>query len=90
MVVYGGKPSGAIPGAFRRPAFVALEDRTIVGDQGVAARPVELQEQRMGVAALETLVLLGDAFAFEICGEDGEDDPRASGQCLDVLRTSHH
>ena len=47
----------------RRPACAAPEDRPGVGDQGVAARPVGLPAQGVGVAALETLVLLGDALA---------------------------
>src|SRR5208282_5120385 len=42
----------------------------------------------LGVAALETLVLLGDAFVPETDGESGADDPRAPGQRPDVLRSS--
>ena len=36
-----------------------------LGDQGVAARVVGLSAPRLGVAALETVVLLDDTFAFE-------------------------
>ena len=55
----------------------ALEDRSGLGDQGIAARLVGLPAQGVGVAALETLVLLGDAFAPEARGKGSPDDPRA-------------
>ena len=40
--------------------------------------------------ALETVVLLGDPFAFEACGESGADDPQPPGQRAHVLRPSDH
>ena len=51
---------------------------------------VGLSAPGLGVAALETLVLLGDGFAPETDGESGADDPRAPGQRPDVLRSSDH
>src|SRR5208337_2005566 len=51
---------------------------------------VGLSAPGLGVAALETLVLLGDGFAPETVGETGAGDPRAPGQRPDVLRSSDH
>ena len=50
-----------------------LLDRPGLGDQGVAARFVGLPAQVVGVAALETQVLVGDSFALE--ARDHRTDP---------------
>ena len=78
-----------------RERFAALrgaapEDRSGVGDQGIAARPVGLPAQGVGVATLEALVLLGDPFALEARRRGGPDDRKAPGQRPDVFRPSDH
>jgi len=90
VVVFGREPAGALSRAVRHPSCATLEDWSGVGDQGVAARLVGLPAPGMGVAALETLVLLGDPFALGACGQGGPDDPRAPGQRPDVFRPSDH
>ena len=79
LVVLGGEPAGALEGAVRRTAGTAPEDRSGLGDQGVAARPVGLPAQGLGDAPLEALVLLGDPLAAQAGGRSGPDDREAPG-----------
>ena len=56
---------------------------------GKALQPI-INSISLEIHAGETLVLLGDTFAFEVCSQGGADDPTAPGQCHDILRTPHH
>src|SRR5689334_19985604 len=82
VAVFGREPAGVAGGEVRRPARVAPEDRPGLGDQGIVAGPVGVPAPGLGAAALEALVLLGDAFAPEAGHQGGEDGPRASGERL--------
>ena len=49
-----------------------------------------LSAQGVGLAALEALVLLGDALAVAAGDQGGADDPGGPGQRADLLRASDH
>jgi transposase len=66
------------------------EDGTGLGNQGELAELLDLPASRLGRAALEIVVPLGDALGTAAGGQSSEIDPQSPGERADLLRAPDH